>query len=69
MPVVLSFRPYQLLTDGESLIVIDTKTKKVVGQPIPVGVGPVQVVTAPNGKLGYVSNELSGTVSVIKLLK
>jgi YVTN family beta-propeller protein len=57
------------VTLGESLIVIDTNTKKVVGQPIPVGVGPVQVVTAPNGKLGYVSNELSGTVSVIKLLK
>ena len=57
------------VTPGESLIVIDTKTKKVEGQPIPVGVGPVQIVTAPNGKLGYLSNEISGTVSVIKLLK
>ena len=57
------------ITIGDSLIVIDTKTKKVVGQPIPVGVGPIQVATAPNGKLGYVSNEISGTISVIKLLK
>ena len=57
------------VTLGESLIVIDTKTKKVVGPPIQVGVGPLQVATAPNGKLGYVSNEASGTVSVTKLLK
>ena len=57
------------ITPGESLFVFDTATKKVVGQPIPVGVGPIQIATAPNGTLGYVSNEISGTVSVIKLLK
>jgi DNA-binding beta-propeller fold protein YncE len=46
------------------VIVIDTKTKAIVGSPIPVGEVPIQIALV--GALGYVSNEESGTVTVIK---
>ena len=47
------------------VIVIDTKTNAVVGSPIPVGDAPVQIGLI--GSVGYVSNEISGTVTVIKV--
>jgi YVTN family beta-propeller protein len=47
------------------VIVIDTKTHKVVGSPIPVGEAPIQIALV--GSAGYVANELSGTVTVIKI--
>jgi DNA-binding beta-propeller fold protein YncE len=54
------------MTVGLSVvIVIDTKTNAVVGNPIPVGKAPIQI--AMDGKVGYVSNEISGTVTVIKI--
>jgi YVTN family beta-propeller protein len=56
-------------TFGQTVVVIDTKTKKAQGQPIEVGNAPVQIAVASEGNLGFVSNLESGTVSVIKLLK
>lgn len=46
------------------VIVIDTKIQAVVGSPIPVGEAPIQIALV--GSVGYVSNEISGTVTVIK---
>jgi DNA-binding beta-propeller fold protein YncE len=48
-----------------AVIVIDTKTNAVVGIPIPVGEAPIQIALV--GLVGYVSNEISGTVTVIKV--
>jgi len=54
------------MTTGLSVvIVIDTKTNAVIGSPIPVGEAPIQIALV--GSLGYVSNELSGTVTVIRI--
>ena len=54
------------MTVGLSVvIVIDTNTNAVVGNPIPVGEAPIKI--AVDGKVGYVSNEISGTVTVIKI--
>ncbi|MBV8277750.1 MAG: YncE family protein [Verrucomicrobia bacterium] len=52
-----------------TVVVIGIKQGAVVGTPIPVGVAPVQIAVAPTprGTEGYVSNEISGTVTVIKI--
>jgi len=53
------------MTVGLSVvIVIDTKTNATVGSPIPVGEAPIQIALV--GLVGYVSNEISGTVTVIR---
>ena len=51
-----------------TVVVINTKTKTVVGKPITVGQAPIQVAAAANGIYGYSSNELDGTVTVFRLL-
>jgi YVTN family beta-propeller protein len=53
---------------GNTVVVINTKTKKVVGQPIKVGQVPLQVAASANDTVGYTSNVLDGTVSVFGLL-
>jgi YVTN family beta-propeller protein len=55
--------------NGQSLVVINTKTKKIEGQPIQVGLTPFQIVTAAGGKFGFVTTATTGAVDVIKLLK
>lgn len=54
---------------GQTLLVINTKTKKIEGQPIQVGLIPIQMAIGAGGSFGYLSTEFSGFVSVIKLLK
>jgi hypothetical protein len=51
------------------VVVINIKQGAVVGNPISVGEAPVQlaITPTPRGTEGYVSNELSGTVTVIKV--
>ena len=55
--------------NGQSLVVINTKTKKIEGQPIQVGLTPFQIVTAVGGKFGFLTTATTGAVDVIKLLK
>jgi YVTN family beta-propeller protein len=50
---------------GNTVAVIDTRTQRVDGPPIPVGNGPVGVAVHPDGSRVYVANNVSGTVSVI----
>ena|GEM_PF-5061046 len=54
---------------GQTVVVINTATKKIEGQPIVVGLGPIQMAVTSGGDFGFLSNEFEGTVSVIKLLK
>jgi len=54
---------------GQTLLVINTKTKKIEGQPIQVGPLPIQMAIGAEGSFGYLSSELGGFVSVVKLLK
>jgi YVTN family beta-propeller protein len=53
---------------GNTVVVINTKTNKVEGQPIKVGQVPFQVAVAANDIYGYSSNIIDGTVSVFGLL-
>ena len=57
-----------ILDNGQTLLVINTKTKKIEGKPIQVGSVPLQIVTTAGGKFGYLTNGISGAVDVIKLL-
>jgi YVTN family beta-propeller protein len=52
---------------ANTVVVINTRTRKVVGKPITVGQGPVQVAAAANDIYGYSSNALDGTVTVFTL--
>ena len=52
---------------GDQVVVIDTRTKKVVGQPINVGQQPLQIAVAAGDVFGFVANSLSGNVTVLKL--
>ncbi|MCV7179451.1 beta-propeller fold lactonase family protein [Mycolicibacterium sphagni] len=58
--------------NGTTVVVIDTATNEVIGNPITVGTNPLGVAVAPNGT-AYVTNGLGndslvGTVSVISLV-
>ncbi|MBV8275511.1 MAG: YncE family protein [Verrucomicrobia bacterium] len=57
-----------ILDNGQTLLVINTKTKKIEGKPIQLGSVPLQIVTTAGGKFGYLTNGISGAVDVIKLL-
>ncbi len=46
---------------------IDTKTNKVVGNPITVGAQPWMIAISSNAKRAYVTNYADGTVSVIDI--
>jgi YVTN family beta-propeller protein len=52
---------------GNTVVVINTKTREVQGQPITVGEIPLQVAATANNTYGYSSN-LIGTVTVFSLL-
>lgn len=52
---------------NNTLVVINTKTRTVVGNPITVGELPIQVAAATNDTYGYVSNTFDGTVTVLAL--
>jgi YVTN family beta-propeller protein len=51
--------------DGNSVSVIDTATKQVVGKPIEVGAQPFSLAVTPDGRYVYVANYGSDDVSVI----
>ena len=51
---------------GNTVVVINTKTNKVV-QTFTVGTAPFQVATASNDIYGYVTNDFDGTVTVFQL--
>jgi YVTN family beta-propeller protein len=53
---------------GNTVVVINTKTNKVEGQPIKVGQVPFQVAIGADDTYGYSSNNVDGTVSVFGLL-
>src|SRR5436190_10763389 len=55
---------FVVTTDSNSVAVIDSATNQVTTQ-IPVGVSPRRLAMTPDGLKAYVSNALSGTVSVI----
>ena len=61
----LAQNAYITNTSGDTVSVIDTATNRVVGSPIPVGIGPFGVAVTPDGSHVYVANGSSGTVSVI----
>lgn len=53
-------------TDDEVLMV-DLADHKVKGKPVTIGLGPHDLAIAPNGKTLYVTNQQTGTVSVINI--
>jgi YVTN family beta-propeller protein len=64
---LVSAEPYAFIANSNSntITVIDTASKTVVGDPIPVGYGPAGIGVSPDGAWVYVSNEDANTVSVI----
>ena len=57
------------LTAGQGTInIIDTSSNKIIPPTILVGQSPSNITISPNGKLAYISNFISNTVSVITLL-
>ena len=58
-------RAYVTQQTTNSIRVIDTERNLIVGNPIPVGQRPSDVVVSPDGRRAYVSNTVSDTVSVI----
>jgi DNA-binding beta-propeller fold protein YncE len=60
------FVPIQGYTSyGNTVVIVDTATDSVIGQPITVGNYPDWISITPNGKYAYVSNGIDNTVSVI----
>jgi YVTN family beta-propeller protein len=51
--------------ENNTVAIIDTATRQVVGAPIPVGETPINIAITPDGNLAYVTNEESNSVSVI----
>jgi YVTN family beta-propeller protein len=50
-----------------TVLMIDTKTNRVAGNPITVGTQPYAIAISSNAKRAYVSNYADGTVSVINI--
>ncbi|HEX4199879.1 MAG TPA: hypothetical protein VHY59_00050, partial [Chthoniobacterales bacterium] len=50
-----------------TVLMIDTKTNSVAGNPIAVGTQPYAIAISSNAKRAYVSNYADGTVSVINI--
>lgn len=57
-------RLYVVCEDGDSLLAVDTETRKVVAR-VTVGHKPNGLAISPDGKTLYVSNEWSDTVSEV----
>lgn len=55
------------LGGSTSVLMIDTKTNSVVGEPITVGTQPYAIAISSNSRRAYVSNYADGTVSVINI--
>jgi YVTN family beta-propeller protein len=55
------------LIEGNTVVVLDTVTGKLVKSPITVGNVPVMAAITPNSKYAYISNEYDGSVSVIEI--
>lgn len=53
--------------DGTTVVMIETDTEKVAGQPITVGGLPSAVAVAPTGARAYVANQADNTVSIIDI--
>lgn len=51
--------------ENNTVAVIDTATRQVVGAPIPVGEDPINIAFTPDGNWAYVTNDESDNVSVI----
>ncbi|MGN6253590.1 MAG: beta-propeller fold lactonase family protein [Solirubrobacterales bacterium] len=51
--------------ENNTVVVIDTATRQVVGAPIPVGEDPINIAFTPDGSRAYVTNDESNDVSVI----
>jgi outer membrane autotransporter protein len=47
------------------VFIVDTATNQVVGSPISVGLLPAGVTVTPDGRYAYITNNGSGTISVI----
>jgi YVTN family beta-propeller protein len=52
---------------SNTVSVIDTETKTVVGSPLSVGSQPAGVAVTPDGKYAYVTNNGSNTISIIDI--
>jgi YVTN family beta-propeller protein len=50
-----------------TVVVVSTRTDKIVGTPVTVGNGPGVVAFAPDGQHAYVTNTVDDTVSVIQI--
>jgi len=50
---------------SNTVSVIDTRSNRVIGSPIPVGDVPIGVAVAPGGRKVYVANNGTDTISVI----
>ncbi|HEX6566813.1 MAG TPA: YncE family protein, partial [Chthoniobacterales bacterium] len=53
--------------ENDTVVVINTKARKVAGEPISVGLAPVQVAAAADDIYGYSSNFADGTVTAFYL--
>ena len=60
---VTAFDPFT--ANQGRVFVIDTATNQLVGAPIPVGFLPAGVAVTPDGRYAYITNNFSGTISVI----
>src|SRR5260221_11500162 len=67
-PIALSSagtRAWILPDDGSNTAVPVDLLSKAVGKAVSVGVGPLAIAVAPDGRHVYTANQTSGTVSVI----
>lgn len=64
-PSASAHRAYVTNQGSASVSVIDTASNAVIGSPIPVGTGPLQVAITPDGSRAYVTNSSGSSVSVI----
>jgi YVTN family beta-propeller protein len=58
---------YDGTTPGNTVIMLNAATQKIVGSPITVGNGPTFISITPNGDYAYVINNTDGTISVIDI--
>lgn len=67
-PYGIAFTPdgkFAYVAVDDTLEVIDTLTRKVVGAPIPVGEGAQTIAFTPGGNTAYVADEESEEVSIV----
>jgi YVTN family beta-propeller protein len=65
VPGAVANAVYVVNSRSDNVSVIDSRTNRPVGSPIPVGQSPRSIAITPDGRTAYVPNEGSSSVSVI----